>query len=129
MELTLTTPGLLFSAISLLLLAYTNRFLTMAGLIRNLHNRFQETGDRSARQQIANLRRRVSLIKQMQLLGIGSLFLSVFCMVALFAGWIILGKILFGTSLVMLLISLALSIIEIQISVDALNIQLQDLEK
>lgn len=129
MELTLTTPGLLFSAISLLLLAYTNRFLTIAGLIRNLHSKFQETGDRKAREQIANLRQRVSLIKQMQLLGIGSLFLSVFCMVALFAGWFILGKVLFGLSLILLLISLGISIIEIQISVDALNIQLQDLEK
>jgi hypothetical protein len=129
MELTLTTPGLLFSAISLLLLAYTNRFLTIAGLIRNLHSKFQETGDRKAREQIANLRKRVTLIKQMQLLGIGSLFLSVFCMVALFAGWMILGKILFGLSLILLLISLGVSIIEIQISVDALNIQLQDLEK
>jgi len=129
MQLTLTTPGLLFSAISLLLLAYTNRFLTLAGLIRNLHSRFQDTGDRRVRQQISNLRKRVTLIKQMQLLGIGSLFLSVFCMVALFAGWMILGKILFGVSLILLLISLGVSIIEIQISVDALNIQLQDLEK
>jgi hypothetical protein len=129
MEITLTTPGLLFSAISLLLLAYTNRFLTLAGLIRNLHDHYDETGDKRVKAQIGNLRNRVDLIKNMQLLGIGSLFLSVFCMVALFAGWIILGKILFGISLVMLLISLGLSIIEIRISVDALNIQLEDLEK
>lgn len=128
MEISLTTPGLLFSAISLLLLAYTNRFLTLAELIRSLHNRFDETGDRSARDQIDNLKQRVDLIKNMQLLGIGSLFLSVFCMVALFAGWIIMGKVLFGISLVLLLISLGLSIIEIQNSVKALNIQLHDLE-
>lgn len=128
MEISLTTPGLLFSTISLLLLAYTNRFLTLAGLIRRLHDRFDETGDTRARDQIGNLKRRVDLIKNMQLLGIGSLFLSVFCMVALFAGWVIIGKILFGISLILLLISLGLSIIEIQISVKALNIQLQDLE-
>lgn len=128
MELTLTTPGLLFSAISLLLLAYTNRFLTLANLIRSLHNRYDETGDKSAKDQIQNLHKRVGLIKNMQLLGIGSLFLSVFCMVALFAGFIIIGKALFGVSLILLLISLALSMIEIQISVKALNIQLDDLE-
>ncbi len=128
MEITLTTPGLLFSAISLLLLAYTNRFLALANLIRTLHDQYKETGDKKKKDQIQNLEKRVSLIKNMQLLGIGSLFVSVFCMVALFAGLVILGKILFGLSLIMLLISLGLSIIEIQISVDALNIQLRDLE-
>ncbi|MCR9133988.1 MAG: DUF2721 domain-containing protein [bacterium] len=128
MELNLTTPGLLFSAISLLLLAYTNRFLSLANLIRTLHGRYQQTGDKGAKAQIENLHKRVGLIKNMQLLGIGSLFLSVFCMVALFAGWVILGKILFGVSLILLLISLGMMMIEIQISVKALNIHLRDLD-
>ena len=128
MELNLTTPGLLFSAISLLLLAYTNRFLSIANLIRALHRNYKETGDKAAKAQIDNLHKRIGLIKDMQLLGIGSLFLSVFCMVALFAGWIVLGKILFGLSLILLLVSLGLMMIEIQISVKALNIQLNDLD-
>lgn len=128
MELTLTTPGLLFSAISLLLLAYTNRFLSLAALIRQLHTHYKESGDKGAKAQIDNLKKRVDLIKNMQLLGIGSLFMSVFCMVSLYAHWIIPGKIMFGISLVMLLLSLGTSIIEIQISVKALNIQLEDLD-
>ena len=93
MELNLTTPGLLFSAISLLLLAYTNRFLSIANLIRTLHRNYLETNDKGAKAQIKNLQKRIRLIKNMQLLGIASLFLSVFCMVALFAGLILLGKI------------------------------------
>ena len=128
MELNLTTPGLLFSAISLLLLAYTNRFLSIAHLIRALHRNYLETNDKGAKAQIKNLQKRIRLIKNMQLLGIASLFLSVFCMVALFAGWILLGKILFGLSLILLLISLGMMMIEIQISVKALNIQLNDLD-
>jgi hypothetical protein len=128
MELNLTTPGLLFSAISLLLLAYTNRFLSIADLIRALHRNHLETNDKGAKVQIKNLQKRIRLIKNMQLLGIASLFLSVFCMVALFAGWILLGKILFGLSLILLLISLGMMMIEIQISVKALNIQLNDLD-
>jgi hypothetical protein len=128
MELNLTTPGLLFSAISLLLLAYTNRFLSIANLIRALHRNYLETNDKGAKVQIKNLQKRIRLIKNMQLLGIDSLFLSVFCMVALFAGWILLGKILFGLSLILLLISLGMMMIEIQISVKALNIQLNDLD-
>ena len=128
MELTLTTPGLLFSAISLLLLAYTNRFLSLAALIRQLHSHYKESGDKGAKAQIDNLKKRVDLIKNMQLLGIGSLFVSVFCMVSLYAHWIIPGKIMFGISLIMLLLSLGMSMIEIQISVKALNIQLKDLD-
>ena len=128
MELTLTTPGLLFSAISLLLLAYTNRFLSLAALIRQLHTHYKESGDKGAKAQIDNLKKRVDLIKNMQLLGIGSLFMSVFCMVSLYAHWIIPGKIMFGISLIMLLLSLGMSMIEIQISVKALNIQLKDLD-
>ena len=128
MELNLTTPGLLFSAISLLLLAYTNRFLSIANLIRTLHRNYLETNDKGAKAQIKNLQKRIRLIKNMQLLGIASLFLSVFCMVALFAGWILLGKILFGLSLILLLISLGMMMIEIQISVKALNIQLNDMD-
>jgi hypothetical protein len=130
MELNLTTPALLFPAISLLLLAYTNRFLTIASLIRNLHASYKDNPeDAITIGQIQNLRRRVNLIKHMQGLGITSLFLCVLCMFVLFGGYIDLGKWIFGFSLVLLLLSLALSLWEIQISVDALNLRLSDIEQ
>lgn len=128
MEISLTTPALLFPAISLLLLAYTNRFLTLAGLIRNLYKLYKEQPDQSVKDQISNLKKRVSLIKNMQLFGIVSLLLCVVSMFALYEAWYSLGSIIFGISLVLLMISLVLSIIEIQISVKALNIQLGDME-
>ena len=127
-EITLTTPALLFPAISLLLLAYTNRFLTIAGLIRRLHSEYKENPSGVILGQIKNLRTRVVLIKNMQSLGISSLFLCVLCMFLLFADEYQAGKWVFGVSLVLLLFSLGLSIREIQISVNALNIQLSDLE-
>lgn len=127
-ELSLTTPALLFPAISLLLLAYSNRFLTTAGLIRKLDSDYKSHPDQLIMGQIKNLRTRVVLIRNMQALGISSLFLCVFCMFLIFAGEYMLGKIIFGISLLLLMASLALSIREIQISVHALNIQLSDLE-
>ena len=127
-EITLTTPALLFPAISLLLLAYTNRFLTIAGLIRRLHSEYKEHPSGVILGQIKNLRTRVVLIKNMQVWGISSLFLCVLCMFLLFAGEYVAGKWVFGVSLILLLVSLGLSIREIQISVNALNIQLSDLE-
>jgi hypothetical protein len=128
MDFTLTTPALLFPAVSLLLLAYTNRFLALATLIRNLHTTYKTNPDNVILDQIKNLRHRVTLIKNMQAIGIWSLFLCVLCMFVLFAGQYVIGKYIFGISLVLLLWSLALSIREIQISVNALNLHLKDIE-
>jgi hypothetical protein len=129
MEISLTTPALLFPAISLLLLAYTNRFLALANLIRNLHGRYMNEKDVKIKAQIANLKKRVILIRNMQLLGISSLFFCVVSMFTIYQEYQMAGSIIFGFSLVLLMISLLLSIIEIQISVKALNIQMGDIEK
>jgi len=128
MELGLTTPALLFPAISLLLLAYTNRFLTLANLIRELHKSYKSNPEQIILAQISNLRYRVMLIRNMQVYGIVSFFLCVLCMFVLFAGQELLGKIIFGVSLIALMISLGISFREIQVSVDALNYRLSDLE-
>ena len=129
MEITLTTPALLFPAISLLLLAYTNRFLAIASLIRNLHSKYQHDPTRIIEAQIKNLRLRVILIRNMQVLGVTSLLLCVVCMFILFAGKIIIGKWIFAISLTLLILSLTLSVIEVQISIKALNIQIGNMEK
>jgi hypothetical protein len=128
MELGLTTPALLFPAISLLLLAYTNRFLTLASLIRELHRSYKSNPDQLILAQISNLRYRVVLIRNMQVYGIASFFLCVLCMFVLFAGQELMGKVIFALSLIALMVSLAISFREIQVSVDALNYRLSDLE-
>ena len=128
MELSLTTPALLFPAISLLLLAYTNRFLALAVLTRELHTRYRTQPDPMVKAQLVNLRYRIVIIRNMQICGVGSFFLCVLCMFVLFAGQITLGQWVFGASLVLLLISLALSLREIQVSIDALNLQFKDLD-
>jgi len=128
MNIDITTPALLFPAISLLLLAYTNRFLVIAQLIRELHSKYKQEKDEIIIKQIQSLRKRVDLIKKMQAIGIASLFLCVLCMFLLFAGEIEIGKYMFGLSLLLLLISLGYSFREIQISVYALNLRLSDLE-
>lgn len=128
MEITLTTPALLFSTLSLLMLAFTNRFLGLAGRIRDLHSKYKERPDKVLKDQIESLRFRVVLIKYMQGAGILSLLLCTICMFLLFAGWTEAGKWAFGAALLLLMISLAISFKEIQISVHALNMQLQDLK-
>jgi hypothetical protein len=129
MEFTLATPALLFSAISLLLLAYTNRFLTIAQLVRTLHAKYKEKPDTLIFGQIKNLRQRINLIRNMQIFGIGSLLLCVICMFLLYIEWIAFAEVLFGIALLLLIASLALSVWEIQISVRALNLHLSDIEE
>lgn len=127
-QLTLTTPALLFSAISLILLAYTNRFLAYAQVVRNLHATFKENPNSLLLGQIQNLRKRLQLTKIMQVLGISSLLLCVLCMFLIYVDYQIWAEILFGIALILLVLSLALSIREIQISVKALDLQLSDME-
>lgn len=127
MDITLTTPALLFSTLSLLLLAFTNRFLALAARIRTLYDRYQTNQYPGLLAQIESLRIRVNLIRLMQLYGVLSLFLCVLCMFFLFAGWITMGKIVFGLSLLAMLVSLGVSTREISMSTQALNIQLESL--
>lgn len=128
MDLTLTTPALLFPAISLLLLAYTSRFLTLANLIRELHRSYKKDPEEIIIAQISNLRYRVVLIRNMQIFGVVCFFGCVLCMLLLFIGQVLISKYIFALSLVSLMISLGLSLREVQVSVDALNHRLSDLE-
>ena len=129
MELTLSTPALLFPAISLLLLAYTNRFLTLAALMRDLYARYRAEPNLRIKGQLLNLRYRIGIIRNMQFFGVASFFGCVLSMFMLFAGLPDLGKWIFGGSLVLLLISLGLSLREIQVSIDALTLQIADLDE
>jgi peptidoglycan/LPS O-acetylase OafA/YrhL len=127
-HLTLTTPALLFSAISLVLLAYTNRFLSYANVVRQLHDTYVSNPDEMLRGQISNLRKRLYLIRSMQVLGVSSLLLCVLCMFLIYVGWIGTAEIVFGAALLLLIASLGASIHEIQISVKALELHLSDMQ-
>ena len=127
-ELSLTTPALLFPAISLILLAYTNRFLSYAQLVRTLKEQHLQHPSKVTRAQIDNLRRRLHLTRTMQLLGVTSLFLCVVTMFLIYVGLMLLSAYVFGAALLLLVGSLGVSIWEIQISVRALEIHLKDME-
>jgi hypothetical protein len=128
MELTLSTPALLFPAISLLLLAYTNRFLTLAALTRELYGRYKAQPDPKIKGQLMNLRYRIVIIRNMQVCGVASFFCCALAMFVLFTGQVVVGQWVFGVGLLLLLISLALSLREIQVSIDALFLQIDDLD-
>jgi len=129
MEITLTTPALLFPAISLLLLAYTNRFLAIASLIRQLHAKHLKNPEKGVIiGQIKNLRIRLYLIRNMQFFGVMSFFLCVVSMILIFRNNPLMGSYCFGVSLVVLLVSLVFSLREVQISTKALELELGNME-
>lgn len=127
-ELTLTTPSLLFSAVSLIMLAYTNRFLSYAQVVRTLKSTYDQHPTPVAAAQIDNLYKRLYLTRSMQVLGIASLLLSVISMLFIYVGWQWVAIFIFGASLVCLIVSLAISIREITISVHALELHLSEME-
>jgi len=127
-ELTLTTPALLFSAISLIMLAYTNRFLAYAAVIRNLHDKYLEKMDDSLIEQIKNLKLRLNLTRWMQIFGITSLLLCVLTMFLIYVKYQMLAVWIFGIALLLLILSLAFLVREIQISIRALSLHLSDIE-
>ena len=127
-ELTLTTPALLFSAISLIMLAYTNRFLAYAAVIRDLSERYREKAEDSLIRQIKNLKLRLQLTRWMQIFGIASLLLCVLTMFLIYIDLHIVAVWIFGVALMLLILSLAFLIWEIQISSRALNHHLGNIE-
>ena len=129
MNLEISTPALLFPAISLLFLSYTNRFLHLSALIRKLHNDWLEKGDRTARRQIDNLKSRLKLIRAMQFFGAVSLFLCVLAMLSVIAQWGLLAAIFFGVALFLMGLSIACLIREVSISGGALKIMLAAMEE
>jgi hypothetical protein len=131
MQFSINTPALLFPAITLLMLAYTNRFLALATLIRKLHTKYKQIEEEQEiiREQITNLRRRLEMVKRMQASGIISFFFCVLSMSSFYLDWQNGAIIIFGLSLLFLLISLGLSLNEIYISTRALEIELKDMEE
>ena len=127
-ELTLTTPALLFSAISLIMMAYTNRFIAYAAIIRNLHDKYLLKKDERLIKQIKNLKQRLYLTRAMQITGISSLLLCVLTMFLIFIEQHVVAVYVFGVALILLIVSLALLIKEIQISVEALEHHISDIE-
>lgn len=128
MEIDLTTPALLFSAISLIMLAYTNRFLSYAQLVRTLKDQSRENHSAVTAAQIANLRKRLYLTRAMQVTGIGSLLLCVVSMFLMYIQFYLISVYIFGLALVLLIISLGISVREIYISVKALELHLSDMD-
>lgn len=129
MELSITTPALLFPAITLLMLAYTNRFLAIASLVRKLHDEYVKVEDRNLlHKQISNLRTRISLIRNMQGLGVLSFLLCIICMYLIFREYDAASKWVFALSLLSLLTSLIFSLFEIILSTRAIDLELSDME-
>lgn len=128
-ELTLITPTFLFSAISLIFLAYTNRFLAYTSLVRNLKEKYLADKSNVTKAQIENLKKRLKLTRLMQLYGVASLLLCVATMFLIYVGFQTVSAVIFGIALLFLIISLALSVWEINISSKSIQIHLSDMEK
>ena len=129
MILNMSIPALLFPAISLTMLAYNARYLAIATLIRQLHKEFLNHPSEKIKLQINQLRKRLYLIRNMQATAIVSFLGAVITMGLLYLEKNIIANIVFGLSLLALVVSLTLSLIEVQFSTTSLNTQLDSIEE
>ena len=129
-EININTPALLFPAITLLMLAYTNRFLSLASLVRKLHDEYHRgEKEKNILAQIRNIRTRLNLIRYMQGFGVVSFLCCVLCMYIIFRGWMVMAHWIFAGSLIFLLLSIILSLLEINKSTKAIELELSDIEE
>jgi len=129
MEISFNTPALLFPAISLIMLAYTNRFLALSSRVRNLHDKYQNQEQKQLiHGQIKNLRYRLKLIKNMQALGVVTFLGCILCMYLIYVQFMLAANVVFAISLLSFSASLRLSLLEIQLSTKALELELSDME-
>lgn len=130
LEININTPALLFPAITLLMLAYTNRFLSLGVLVRKLHEEYNRgEKEKNILQQIRNIRSRLNLIRYMQGFGVISFLCCVLCMYVIFRNWMLLAHWIFAVSLIFLLLSIILSLLEINKSTKAIELELSDIEE
>ncbi len=128
MELTVSTPALFFPCISLLMVAYTNKFIAISKRIRDLHSVYMESPDDILHNQIVLFRKRLFLIRNMQITAIFSFLMCIICILLIFVGYIPVAKIVFTICLLSFMLSLFMALREIMISVKALDIQLTNFE-
>lgn len=134
MDITINTPALFFPAISLVMLAYTNRFLALASVVRNLHNQYNEgqynEGDKKQKilGQIRNLKYRLRLVKNMQAFGVLSFLSCIFSMYFIYIDQMLWANVMFGLAMLVFIVSLIMSLVEIQLSTKALELELSDME-
>lgn len=128
--ITYNTAALLFPAISLIMLAYTNRFLALAALVRSLHAKYLEHNRRGVLHgQIGNLRYRLKLLRHMQGAGVLSFIACIFCMYGIYLDNTLIAEVSFALSLLFFTVSLVISFIEIQLSNKALELELSDMDE
>jgi hypothetical protein len=130
MDISINTPALLFPAVSLVLLAYSNRFLALSNRVRSLHDKYliNPTPNKSIHQQIKNLRYRLKLIKNMQTFGVLTFITSIFCIFFIYIDQMVVANVFFALALLSFTISLFLSLLEISLSNKAIEIELSDME-
>ena len=81
----MTTPALLFPAISLLFVAYTNRLHSLSVLIRAMITEgSDESKTKHTEEQLDILQKRVNYIKRMQVFGIVSFIFNLLTIICIY---------------------------------------------
>jgi len=124
-EITISTPALVFPALSVLMLAYTNRFIAISKRVRALHAEHKNNPQKRLLKQIQSLHKRLLYIRNMQFMAISGFLINMVSIFLILIGQTMVATLLFGISLLCIIISLLVSVLEIHRSVQAMSYELE----
>ncbi len=124
--LDISTPALVFPALSVLMLAYTNRFIAISKRVRALHAEHQRKPSANLLEQIKLLRKRMLYIRNMQIGALTGFSSNILSIAFIFFGLDQVALIFFGLGLILVFVSLIICIVEIYLSVHAMRILLTE---
>lgn len=124
--LELSTPALVFPALSVLMLAYTNKFIAISKRVRALHAEHLKNPSKRVHKQIKSLDKRMKYIRNMQICALSGFSSNIISIAMIFVGLDLFAMIFFSLGLILVLCSLIICIIEIYLSVQAMSVLLEE---
>tara|TARA_B100001029_G_scaffold159336_1_gene146589 strand:+ start:817 stop:1221 length:405 start_codon:yes stop_codon:yes gene_type:complete len=130
MNIDYTVTALMFPAIPLLMGVYSNRFHTLSKLIRELHDEhvYEKHVPAEWKKQFLNLTSRISILRWTIMFGAFGFLFNLLTVFALYLDELFLARVIFGSCCLSMIISILFFIREIQISTNALNLHMSDMD-
>ena len=130
MNIDYTVTALMFPAIPLIMAVYSNRFHTLSGLIRKIHDEyvFEKHTPPEWKQQLINLNDRVKNLRITILFAAFGFLFNMLTVLGLYLNEIFIARVIFGSCCLSMIISILFFIREIHISTNALKLHMSDMD-
>ena len=130
MDIDYTVAALMFPAIPLMMTMYSNRFHTLSALIRKIHDQytFEKKIPPEWENQLHVLNKRTNYLKYVMGFSAFGFLFNMLTVFALYLDTLFIARVIFGSCCLSMIVSIIFFIREIQISTNALNLHMSDMD-